>query len=145
MLISDTSSVSHRSIIVEIKHGVCYAYLTYPHTLKPAYDVLVASSVILAQLAQAKRLLQSSGNPPPPTKAYVTPNTSKLPAHKSEVSFRWSRTGEAVIIFIQGDMQAAIAGGKVYSRAIGKLGPYGYPWDPGAIERAFSESSIQRG
>lgn len=136
MLLSNASAASRRSVIVELEGGVCYAYLTHPNGSRPAFEVLVASSVILTDIREAKRLAKA-GCPPPPTRDYTTAFTGNLPRSARDVSFIWSDAGDGIIILVRGAKQAAIAEGRVYSRAIGKVGPYGYPWDEGAVRQAF--------
>jgi hypothetical protein len=131
---------SGRTAILEELGGVAYLYLSAKGEPRPEGDVVVYSTGTLATDVQAKKAAQA-GDPPPLTSSSASREAVVVGAVARDFSFVWTPDGEQVCVLRKGRPHAMIVleSGKRqgYSRAIGKAGFYGRPWNQAVFDSRF--------
>lgn len=132
LFVSSQSNISQRWAIVEESGGATYLYLTEPDSMKPTADAFLFSKVILDSGAEVQSIAES-GMPPPILRKYATSQAKRESAYETQISFKWSASGEAVAVLIEGEPFAAIVGGVSYSKAVAAEGSWGVPWNESVL------------
>lgn len=137
LFLSDKSRRSHRWAIVEDNGRSAWLYLTEPDSERP-----VAHGFLYNRLAAPAEHGDPRGEAPVVPVAYVAnPNPFQPPAPE-EFLFRWSTDGNAVAVFLAGELFAFVTTGSHsgYSKNLLAAGPYGLPLDAELYATLFREA-----
>lgn len=137
IFILEQNPISKRWAIFDDSDNIAYLYLTERETQHPRADVVVYAREILHYEALTAPLRQ--GGPPLLTDDYASPSAIRTNVHKDDISFLWSPKGNAVAACIKGEPVAFVTanGSHAFSKAIGREGPFGKPWNRAGFEQLF--------
>lgn len=129
---------SHRNAILDANGRCAWLLLTVPDDYRIERDAFVFSPGPLVSLDEAIGAARA-GEPPPLATDYASADAVIARARREHFAFRWSDDGQSVAVLHQGDPIAMIVAGsdRGYSRALGKSGFYGFPWDSDVYDETF--------
>ncbi|MFO0950640.1 MAG: hypothetical protein U0835_05700 [Isosphaeraceae bacterium] len=138
LLLEHQHPVSRRHVLLDANRTCGWLLLTVPDEYRIERDAFAFSPGLLVEVDQAVRAAKA-GDPPPLAADYATDEAIIREPDANDFTFRWSEDGESVAVLHQGSPLAMIVSGapRGYSRALGRDGFYGHPWDQTVYERVF--------
>ena len=121
---------SRRRAILDVNGRCAWLYLTLPDNMRIDREAFVFSPGLLVTLDEAFGAAKAS-QPPPLAADYASACAVIVDARREHFAFRWSDDGQSVAVLYQGDPIAMIIADTDhgFSRALGRSGFYGYPWN----------------
>ena len=114
--------------VVDSDGGAVWMYLHDLHSQSVIADAPIGSLVPPIALAEFKKTYKR-GDPPPLVREYSTDRA--VVADLTGLVLKWADDGTSIAALLDGEPIAMILVGekKGYSKATGKEGPWGRPWD----------------
>lgn len=137
----EQNPVSKRWALFDENDNIAYLYLTERESQQPLADVVVYAKELVHHHALTAPLRQ--GLPPMLTQDYASPVAIRTDIKREDISFLWSAKGNAVAACIRGEPVAFVtaSGGHAFSRAVGREGPFGKPWNHAGFEKLFTPAT----
>jgi hypothetical protein len=135
----DQGETSGRWAMLDTREHSAWLMLTEPTSFRPVADVWVYNLIPPIPPTDIQRYARSG--PPPACIGFASPSHIRK-AHPDDVTFHWSKDGDAVAIEVDGEVLAFLQTSprKGWARHLLKEGPFGSPWDDKEHSRLFDRS-----
>ena len=136
----EMNSNSGRRAIYEDDAVSAWIYLTIPNSYKPCSDCWIFNRI---DAPLQSELSKYKNGPPPACADYIGANSKYMGAIRPEISFLWSKDGNAVAVLVDGDclgfLNSTTKQGN--SRNIVYECPWGKPWNSNIYQETFGSVS----